>query len=151
MKKVIVTLLVSLMSVAASATGGQIGSGNVGLKIGDFANSYIVARLAIEGPYYVAQFEVNGNGDTVIFRDANMDAARDNQDCVGKNINLKNNILQVSVNCKSLGNAPLSFEIDVKGLTKADLEKGAKVNVRSDATGGEWFPFDIVKRNKSFF
>ncbi|WP_413576127.1 hypothetical protein ACLVWU_17225 [Bdellovibrio sp. HCB290] len=154
MKKVFVTLLASLIAMTASsamAAGGQIGSGNVGLSKKDLADAFIVARLAIEGPYYAAQFEVNSKADQVIFRDGNMDAVREDQDCVGNSIDLQKNILKVSVVCKSLGNSPLSFEIDVTGVTKADLEKGTKVQVRSDATGGEWFPFDIIKRKKSFF
>jgi hypothetical protein len=155
MKTVFMTLLATLVATSAFAAktsgGGQIGSGNVGLTKGDFLNSYIVAKLAIEGPYYVAQFEVNGTGDNVIFRDANMDNVAPDNNCVGDSFEIEQNIVKVSVVCKKADNARLNFEIDISGISRADLEKGTKAQVRSEATGGNWFPFSIIKRNKSFF
>ncbi|AHZ85745.1 hypothetical protein AB1A81_00335 [Bdellovibrio bacteriovorus] len=155
MKKILIGLLsfVALSSASAKSTSGtgQIGSGTVSLTEKDFAGSYIVGRLAIEGPYYVVQFEVSKKGDVVVFRQANMDQVSENNDCIGDGFKIDGDILNVGVACKSLGGAVLNFEINVAGLTKADLEKGASVMVRSEATEGAWIPFEITKRKKSFF
>ncbi|KHD88170.1 MAG: hypothetical protein OM95_10395 [Bdellovibrio sp. ArHS] len=155
MKKVVLgALIFGLMSsahaVKTSGTG-QIGSGNINnLVESDFSGSYIVGRLAIEGPYYVVQFQVNEAGDRVVFRDANMDNVSADNNCVGDSMKLKNNILDVAVYCKSAGET-LRFQIDVTGVSKEDLAKGADVQVRSAATMNQWIPFKIIKRNKSFF
>lgn len=154
MKKVILGLLtlgLASSAMASKPTGtGQIGSGNISLSERDFAGSYIVGHLAIEGPYYVVQFQINDALDRIVFRNANMDDVSADNDCVGKGMTLKGHILEVGVRCKS-AKENLNFEIDVNGVSSADLAKGATVNVRSEATMGQWVPFKIVKRNKSFF
>lgn len=154
MKKIILGMLTFGLAVSAHAAKtsgtGQIGSGSINLTEKDFAGSYIVGRLAIEGPYYVVQFQVNDAGDRVIFRNANMDDVSPDNDCVGTGMTLTDNILNVSVHCKS-ADQMLSFQIDVTGVSKADLNKGVTVQVRSEATMEQWIPFTVVKREKSFF
>lgn len=155
MKKFIVGFLAfgmlsSAHAVKTSGTG-QIGSGSISISKEDFLDSYIVGKLAIEGPYYAVEFKVNAAGDRIVFRNGNMDEVNPKDDCVGNAININKNILNLSVACKSMGGAVLNFEINVEGLTKDDLKKGAQVMVRSEATQGEWIPFNIIQRKKSFF
>jgi hypothetical protein len=153
MKQLLVALLaIGTMSsaFAKNVSGtGQIGSGNISISKEDFLNSYIVGRLAVEGPYYAVEFKVNATGDRIVFRNGNMDNVNDDNDCIGNDIEIQNSIMSIGVVCKSMGS--LSFEIDVKGLTKEALQKGTQVMVRSEATGGNWLPFNIIQRQKSFF
>ncbi|MDG0816320.1 hypothetical protein [Bdellovibrio svalbardensis] len=155
MKKLFVGLLAFAMlssAHAAKTSGtGQIGSGNVNISKEDFLDSYIVGKLAIEGPYYAVEFKVNAAGDRIVFRNGNMDEVSPNEDCVGNGISIKKNIMSLAVACKSMGGATLNFDINVEGLTKEALAKGAKVMVRSEATQGQWVPFNIIQRKKSFF
>ena len=115
----------------------------------DLAGSFLVAKLAVEGPYYVVELEVNKAGEAVIFRDANMDYVRKGDECTGP-ITITNNAVNVDVACSPRSGETFQIEIDTRGVTKKQLESGVKLMVRSNATGGQWLPFQVKKQAKAF-
>ncbi len=118
----------------------------------DLTNGFLAGKLNVPGPYYAAEFAVNKFGTAVEFRDATIDSVRPKGDCLG-GFMLVNDIAKVNVMCKSLNGSELNFEIDFKNISAKQLNSvaGVEVQVRSEATSGQWMPFKIRKLKKSFF
>ncbi len=122
----------------------------VAMEPQDLANSYLIARLAVEGPYYAVEVYVAENGRDVVFRDATMDAARPVGDCSG-HLNIDGTIASIELECLSMPGFPFVMQVDLQTTTLQQLETGLVLNAKSTFTDNSWLPFQVIKRNQPFF
>lgn len=139
MQKLLVTLFVVLIGRVAVAMESQ-----------DMANSYLIARLAVEGPYYAVEIHVADNGQDVVFRDATLDAARPAGDCRG-HLSIDGTIASIELECLSMPGFPFVMQVDLQTTTLQQLEAGLVLNAKSTFTDNSWLPFQVIKRNQPFF
>jgi hypothetical protein len=115
----------------------------------DLADGYFVGKADVPGPGYVAECHVSTDGSAVVFRDARGDSLRKDMDCTG-GFEVANDIATVKVTCLSTAEDIL-FEVDLRNVTKAQLESGVRVNARGSITSGQWTPFKVQKQSQPFF
>ena len=146
MKKLKTWLVLSIAVFLQSICWGGAGA----ITAQDLAGSFIVAKMAIPGPYYVVELVVAGDGKNVTFRDANMDYLRPADDCQGT-LTISDAVAQVTVACKSAEGFTFNIDIGLENLTLEKLEVGQEVLVKSDFTEGQWLPFFLRKQATTFF
>ncbi|MCH2533851.1 MAG: hypothetical protein MK008_05370 [Bdellovibrionales bacterium] len=139
MKKLLVglTLLVSMSSFASDIKKNDL----LGIS---------VAKIDIDGPFFVVQLIVNDDG-TFNYRDANMDHPMPKPGCSGE-YTFSKNVFLGTLDCSAIGGPnAIQMSVDFTNVTKEKLnsEKGAAVSVNIPGDGE--MPFRIFKRSELYF
>lgn len=122
------------------------------------AGSYLVARLAIEGPYFVIEAKVSEDGSNFEYRDANLED-QTQAPCAGQLIyptkkSQEKSIVEMVVKCDGDEESYVT-QIDMSAVNSVeDLEsaEGVRVMAKSDfIDSNQWIPFTLRKQSTPFF
>ena len=113
------------------------------LEAKELAGIY-VGKLAVEGPYMAAEFQVSADGKYSV-RVANIDSGP--SPSISGKWQLKNGRFVGSHNAPGMGK--VTIDMDLKDTTLPQLKKAGRPATLT--IGGQSLPFQVVKTDKNFF
>lgn len=119
----------------------------------DLKGAVLVARLAIEGPFFVAELRISDTSLQYRYREATIDGVMPAPGCTGT-FEIKKGFFEGLLDCSEIGSDEIIVQtVDLSKVTINDLKssEGALIQITSSLMGGLKVPFQLFLQQEPYF